>query len=133
MFSAEELERGVTQILRQLQRGARLGAPMGLLVAKAKAGDDAFFAPPPPGPSSRPALTEEDGPPDAVDTVAAEAIGAMSAAELGNLDEVVRARLRAVFGARSRSIEGVMGNEQGLAHWRATVWREQLLPAEGAV
>ena len=133
MFSAEELERGVTQILRQLQSGARLGAPMGLLVAKAKAGDDAFFAAPSPGPSARPTLTEEDGPADVVDPAAAATIATMSPAELGHLDEAVRARLRAVFGARNRSIDGVIGNEQGLAHWRATVWREQLLPAEGVV
>jgi hypothetical protein len=135
MLSPEELERGVTQILRQLQRGARLGAPLGLLVAKAKAADDAFFAPLPPGPSPRPALVEDDalGPVEAVDPAAAAAIAAMSPAELGHLDVAVLGRLRGVFGTRSRSIDGVIRDEQGLAQWRATVWREQQLPAEGAV
>ena len=133
VLSREELDRGVTQVLRQLRSGARIGAPMGLLVAKAKKGDHTFFAPPPQ--RSSPGLDDERavGVVEEEDPEAKAAIAAMSPAELDRLDDAVRDRLMVVFGPRSRSIAGVLDTQEGLAHWRSTIWREQQLPAEGAV
>ena len=67
------------------------------------------------------------------DPEAKAAVAAMSPAELDRLDDAVRHRLMAVFGPRSRSIAGVLDTQEGLAHWRSTIWREQQLPAEGGV
>ena len=131
LYSPEELQRGVTQILRQLDSGAALATPLGLLISKAKSGNDDFFAPPAPA-AMTPPLAQE--PPSELDLEAAEALAVMSAEELDRLDEAVRHRLASVLGAsRRRSIDGVLGSADGLAHWRATVWREQHSLKEGAV
>ena len=133
-YSSVELKRGVAQVLRQLERGAALATPMGLLVSKAKAGEDDFFAPAPiaPGPTSwsEPTIAE----PDQDDAEALAAISAMAPEQLAHLDEAVRARLQSVLGtSRRRSIDGVLSSEDGLSHWRAAVWREQRSPTEGAM
>ena len=133
-YSPAELERGVTQVLRQLEHGAALAAPMGLLVSKAKAGEDGFFAPAPtdlnPACWPEPILPE----PEQVDTEAAAAISGMEPEELAELDDAVRVRLQSVLGnSRRRSIDGVLSSEDGLSHWRAAVWREQRSRAEGAM
>lgn len=133
-YSSVELERGVTQVLRQLERGAALATPMGLLVSKAKAGEDDFFAPAPIAPSpaswSEPAIAE----PEQIDAEALAAISAMDPEQLAQLDEAVRVRLQSVLGtSRRRSIDGVLSSEDGLSHWRVAVWREQRSPTEGAM
>jgi hypothetical protein len=107
---------------------------MGLLVSKAKAGEDDFFAPAPIAPSpaswSEPAIAE----PEQVDAEALAAISAMDPEQLAQLDEAVRVRLQSVLGtSRRRSIDGVLSSEDGLSHWRVAVWREQRSPTEGAM
>lgn len=133
LYSPDELERGVTQVLRQLKSGAALAAPLGLLVSKAKSGNDDFFAPAPAASAvMAPPLPHES--PSDPDPEAVDALAAMSAEELDLLDQAVGLRLAAVMGAaRRRSIDGVLGSADGLGHWRATVWREQQSLKEGAV
>ena len=133
-YSSVELERGVTQVLRQLEGGAALATPMGLLVSKAKAGEDDFFAPAPLAPGATPWSEPATAEPEPVDAEAVAAISGMGPEQLAQLDEAVRARLQSVLGtSRRRSIDGVLNSEDGLSHWRAAVWREQRSPTEGAM
>lgn len=133
LYSPEEIQRGVIQVLRQLASGAALAAPLGLLVSKAKSGDDEFFAPAPPAPSVVAAAPLHEVPVES-DPEAARALATLNAEELDRLDQAVRVRLASVLGpSRRRSIEGVLASADGLAHWRAKVWREQRSLQEGAV
>lgn len=132
LYSPEELVRGVTQILRQIEGGTRLATPMGLLVSKAKASDNEFFAPAPPMAVITPPLVDQ--PSFAEDPQATEAVAGMCPEELDRLDQAVRQQVASLLGpSRRRSINGVLGNAEGLAHWRAMVWREQQTLKTGAV
>lgn len=122
LYSAEELRRGAGEIVRQLRGpGPAIGRPLGLLVSKAKRGEDDFFAPPRPAPAPPP-LARQDEPlePD-VDAEAAAAVDAMGADELAALDERVRT---GTTGLRGRLVERTEKNAAVWAAHRHLAWRQ---------
>ena len=126
-YSAQQITAAARQMAADLRSGAPMRSPIAILLRKAEAGDPYYFrapskpVPPPPAPVLLGAPHEP-----VIDHVAVAAIAAMTGDELASLDQAVRSRVRALLGpARTASIENVLESEEGLAHWRATVWREQ--------
>ncbi len=130
LYSPAELARAVTQVTRMAEANQqRLRSPMGLLVQRAKQGEEALFEPAPERPQPVTAVPEQPAP--LVDAEAARAIAAMADDELARLDAQVQARLTANQRGRSTGIDRIMGDEDTLATWRHTLWREtQSAPAD---
>ncbi len=123
LYNPEELARAVAEVLRLLNNEGALRSPLGLLVAKAKRGDESFFAEPASVAPKRPdwlVLEEELQEELFVDEEAAQAVGAMGPEELAQLDDAVRRRLRV-----ARLWEFVSGNPAQLATHRCRTVRER--------
>ena len=87
LYTEDELARGVEEVVRQLRgQGPAISRPLGLLVAKAKRGDEDFFAAPPPAPVS---VVRQPVP--ETDVEAAAAVANMGPQELEALDAEIRA------------------------------------------
>ena len=123
LYSAEELARGAAEVLRLLNNEGTLRSPLGLLVAKAKRGDESFFAEPATvAPKQADWLVvEEEGQEELfVDEEAAHAVAAMEPEELAQLDDAVRRRLRL-----ARLWESVSADPAQLALHRCRTMRER--------
>lgn len=123
LYSPDELARAVAELLRLLNNEGKLHSPLGLLVAKAKRGDESFFAEPATVPSGRVdcVAVEEEGPEGLpVDEEAAQAVAAMEPEELASLDEAIRAKLRI-----ARLWESIEADPDQLAAHRCRTLRER--------
>lgn len=122
LYSPEELARGVTQVIRMAESGqGRLRSPMGLLVQRAKQGEEALFEPAP----ERPAAVATPVPPAApIDEEAARAIEAMAGDELARFDTTLRSRLVANQRGSNAGIERMMGDPTTLGDLRRQHWRQ---------
>jgi hypothetical protein len=123
LYSPEELARAVTQVIRMAEVGqGRLRSPMGLLVQRAKEGEEALFEPAPERPA--PAAISSDPPASPMDEEAAQAIAAMADDELARLDATLRARLVANQRGSSAGVDRIMGDATTLADLRRQHWRQ---------
>ena len=117
LYREDELNRGVEEVLRQLRgQGPEISRPLGLLVAKAKRGEEDFFAAPPlPPVAALPQLAPEA---EAEDAEAMEAVAAMAAPELEALDAEIRASVR-----RPRLLEAAEADPKVWDGYRQRAWR----------
>jgi AraC-like DNA-binding protein len=123
LYSAEELRRGAEEISRHLQGpGPAITRPLGLLVAKAKRGEEEFFSPPPSPapPPPRPVLDEAGTP--AADEEAVTAVAAMTADELAALDE----QICASGVLKGRFLRTAQGDPAVWDMYRQRAWRRRV-------
>jgi len=118
-YTEDELRRGAAEVVRRVTqghtlRGKAIGFPLGLLVSKAKTGDDDFFAGPPPPPVA----TVEKADPGTDDPEAAAAVSAMGPAELEVLDDEIRASVRS-----PRLLRAAEANPNLWEAYRRSAWR----------
>jgi hypothetical protein len=123
LYAPAELRRAVGRVMNMTRGAGQVRSPMGLLVARAKQGEESLFEPVPERTEPLPAVVAEE-PAEPVDEEAARAIAAMDDDELAAFDERLEAWLRSRQGGRSVGIDRIMGDPITLARRRQELWRE---------
>jgi DNA-binding transcriptional regulator YhcF (GntR family) len=118
-LSEDQLRAGVDQVIRKLRANTAIDRPFGLLVARAKAGDVEFFAPPPtppPAPPKAATAEPEQTDPDA-EAALDDVVAALPPAELAALDAEIAASLSPA------TLDRLRGRPAQLARLRRLAWQ----------
>jgi DNA-binding transcriptional regulator YhcF (GntR family) len=118
-LSEDQLRAGVDQVIGKLRANTAIDRPFGLLVARAKAGDVGFFAPPPTPPPAPPeaATAEPEQPAPDAEAALDGVVAALPPAELAALDAEIAPSLSPA------TLERLRSRPAQLARLRRLAWQ----------